>query len=100
MSLSDQLDVLTFTDAEWDLFETRVEEGYDLPPRGRYLQWLDMCHPELLSQGMFLLMQSSNHAYAVHLYMYGIIYMSVFSRDFETYFPNCFWLYYYPRTSS
>ena len=59
ISLSDQLDVPIFTDSEWDLFETRVEEGYDLPPRGRYLQWLDMYHPELLSQGTFLLVQSS-----------------------------------------
>ena len=36
------------TDQEWDLFECRGEEGYDLPPSGRYLLWLKMYHPELV----------------------------------------------------
>lgn len=45
-------DEVIFTDQEWDLFEGRVEGGYDLPPSGRYLLWLKMYHCELIqSQG-------------------------------------------------
>ena len=32
-----------FTNDEGALFETRLEV-YDLPPRGRYLNWLTMYH--------------------------------------------------------
>ena len=39
---------LVFTPEEVHLFEMRVEEGYDLTPEGRYLEWLGCYHPELL----------------------------------------------------
>ena len=31
---------VVFADDEWELFERRVEDGYDLCPSGRYLLWL------------------------------------------------------------
>ena len=37
---------VVFTDLEWSLFERRQEEGYDMPPTGRYKLWLEMYHPE------------------------------------------------------
>ena len=39
---------LVFTPEEVHLFEMRVEEGCDLTPEGRYLEWLGCYHPELL----------------------------------------------------
>ena len=47
MQVLDEEEVI-FTDQEWDLFERRIEEGYDLPPSGRYLLWLKMYHCELI----------------------------------------------------
>lgn len=40
-------ELVIFTDEEWTLFEKRIDEGYDLPPRGRYLQWLKIHHAHL-----------------------------------------------------
>lgn len=37
-----------FTDQEWELFENRVDEGYDLKPTGRYELWLKIHHPSIL----------------------------------------------------
>ncbi|XP_064403158.1 uncharacterized protein LOC135348769 isoform X2 [Halichondria panicea] len=37
---------VVFTDNEWDRFETRLLEGYDLAPKGRYKLWLEMYHPQ------------------------------------------------------
>ena len=45
MQVLDEEEVI-FTDQEWDLFERRIEEGYDFPPSGRYLLWLEMYHCE------------------------------------------------------
>lgn len=39
------LDNVTFTPEEMRLFSTRVDEGYDLPPTGRYALWLQMYYP-------------------------------------------------------
>ena len=42
---------VVFADEEWELFERRVEEGYDLCPSGRYLLWLRMYYPHLVFEG-------------------------------------------------
>ena len=55
------LDNVTFTQEEMQLFSTRVDEGYDLPPTGRYALWLQMYYP-----GIYLLLQL---VYSMYLYM-------------------------------
>ena len=47
-ALCTPIDGAVFTPEEIRLFEMRVEEGYDLTPEGRYLEWLSRYHPELL----------------------------------------------------
>ena len=41
-----------FSDEEWEQFQTRVDEGYDLAPTGRYLEWLKIYHPDHIPQGI------------------------------------------------
>lgn len=38
-----------FTDKEWERFQRRVDEGYDLPQTGRYKLWLQMYYPDHLN---------------------------------------------------
>ena len=52
-----------FTDQEWNLFEGRVEEGYDLPPSGWYLLWLQIYQLSSFSHKV----NWSNVAYIVHI---------------------------------
>lgn len=48
-----------FTEEECRRFTTRVEEGYDIPPTGRYALWLQRYHsgiyPLLLCYSVLLL---------------------------------------------
>ena len=45
-------DEVIFTASELELFQQRCDEGYDIPPSGRYLLWLQMYGPELVQQGI------------------------------------------------
>lgn len=39
-------DEVVFSDEEWNRFQKRIEEGYDVSPTGRYKLWLEMYHTE------------------------------------------------------
>ena len=45
-------EIIIFSDEEWERFQTRVDEGYDLAPTGRYLEWLKIYHPDHIPQGI------------------------------------------------
>ena len=64
---------VVFADEEWELFERRVEEGYDLCPSGRYLLWLRMYYPHLVFEGGY----TPELKVTMYMYMYIFMYLHV-----------------------
>ena len=50
----------TFTDEQLELFEKRLEEGYDLFVDADYVRWLEMHHPEALPPDHYTLTSASD----------------------------------------